>query len=131
MSPTPGPKYLTCTAVRRGHQGKKRVNTLDSGKVAGLLERLHREAEASDREHLEAMAVAFDPPDGGGQMVSDILAQERADYPTIYRGYADKFLAVSPDYGRFLYAMARASKATRIVEFGTSMGAGERTPRTT
>jgi predicted O-methyltransferase YrrM len=32
------------------------------------------------------------------------------------------FLNVSPVFGRFLYMCARASKAKRIVEFGTSFG---------
>ena len=98
------------------------MSTLGNNRVANLLNRLHQDAEASDREHLEAMTVAFDGQSGGDQMVADILAEERAEYRTIYRGYADNFLAVSPDYGRFLYAIARACKATRIVEFGTSMG---------
>jgi predicted O-methyltransferase YrrM len=98
------------------------MNTLDSGRVADLLGTLHREAEASDHEHLETMATAFNGPGGGGQMVSDILAQERDNYPTIYHGYAHNFLAVSPEYGRFLYAIARTRTASRIVEFGTSMG---------
>ena len=98
------------------------MNTLDSKRVADLLGTLHRDAEASDREHLETMATAFNGAGGSEQIVSDILAQERADYPAIYHGYADNFLAVSPEYGRFLYAVARARKATRIVEFGTSMG---------
>lgn len=98
------------------------MNTLDNHRVADLLDGLHRDAEASDREHLEAMMVTFDGPGGTEQMVADILAEERRDYRTIYQGYADNFLAVSPDYGRFLYAIARARKATRIVEFGTSMG---------
>jgi predicted O-methyltransferase YrrM/nicotinamidase-related amidase len=44
------------------------------------------------------------------------------DYRAVYRGFADNFLAISPTYGRFLYATAHACKATRIVEFGTSMG---------
>lgn len=35
---------------------------------------------------------------------------------------AERFLAVSPNYGRFLYICARAARATRIIEFGTSMG---------
>jgi predicted O-methyltransferase YrrM len=56
------------------------------------------------------------------QVVADMIAEERADYRAIYRRYADNFLAVSPAYGCFLYAIARACKATRIVEFGTSMG---------
>jgi predicted O-methyltransferase YrrM len=98
------------------------MNTLDSSRVADLLSGLHQEAEASDREHLETMTATFNGPGGVEQMISDILADERADYSTIYRRYADNFLAVSPAYGRFLYAIARARKATRIVEFGTSMG---------
>ena len=98
------------------------VSTLASSRVADLLIALHQDAEASDREHFEAMTAAFDGPGAADQMVADILAQERADYRTIYRRYADNFLAVSPEYGRFLYATARACKASRIVEFGTSMG---------
>jgi predicted O-methyltransferase YrrM len=43
-------------------------------------------------------------------------------YVECYSSYAPYFLAVSPEYGRFLYVIARACKATRIVEFGTSMG---------
>jgi predicted O-methyltransferase YrrM len=56
------------------------------------------------------------------QVIAENLARERADYRATYRSRADNFLAVSPAYGRFLYAVARACKATRIVEFGTSMG---------
>jgi len=40
----------------------------------------------------------------------------------IYRGYVDNFLNIAPEYGRFLYQCARARGASRIVEFGTSMG---------
>ena len=40
----------------------------------------------------------------------------------MYRTYADNFLNVSADFGRFLYMCARARKAKRIVEFGTSFG---------
>ncbi len=56
------------------------------------------------------------------QLVEDLLAKERQDYRAVYRDYANSFLAISPAYGRFLYMMARARNATRIVEFGTSMG---------
>lgn len=99
------------------------MNTLNSSHVAQLLGELHKEAEASDREHTEAMMAKIEAPGATmDQLVSDLLSSERADYPATYREYADNFLAVSPDYGRFLYAMARACKARRIVEFGTSMG---------
>ena len=40
----------------------------------------------------------------------------------MYRTYVDNFLNVSADFGRFLYMCARARKAKRIVEFGTSFG---------
>jgi predicted O-methyltransferase YrrM len=51
-----------------------------------------------------------------------LVAVEAENYRTTYRDHADHFLAVSPAYGRFLYAIARARRAKRIVELGTSMG---------
>ena len=99
------------------------MNTLSSGLVAQVLDGLHREAEATDREAMSALAEVMDgPAEAVDKMVADMLAEERADYRAVYRSYADNFLAISPDYGRFLYMMARARNATRIVEFGTSMG---------
>lgn len=99
------------------------MNTLSSGLVAQVLDGLHREAEAADREAMSALAEVMDgPAEAVDKMVADMLAEERADYRAVYRSYADNFLAISPDYGRFLYMMARARNASRIVEFGTSMG---------
>ncbi|MDP5280855.1 class I SAM-dependent methyltransferase [Sphingomonas sp. DG1-23] len=99
------------------------MQTLRSECVSRLLETLHHEAETSDREHIEAMMAAIEAPGmSAGQAIAGIIAEERADYRAIYRRYAGNFLAVSPAYGRFLYAVARACKARRIVEFGTSMG---------
>lgn len=99
------------------------MTTLSSEQVAQLLDALHREAEASDRQVYEAMTAAMEAPGTSAeQLVMDMLAEERADYRDAYRRYAGNFLAVSPDFGRFLYSMVRAAKATRVVEFGTSMG---------
>jgi predicted O-methyltransferase YrrM len=99
------------------------VKTLNDGRLAQLLEKLHQDAEASDSKHREAMMAIIEASGKTmEQAVADILAEERSDYRAVYHRYADNFLAVSPAYGRFLYAMARACKATRIVEFGTSMG---------
>ncbi|TCM08944.1 MULTISPECIES: class I SAM-dependent methyltransferase [unclassified Sphingomonas] len=99
------------------------MNTLSSPRLADLLERLHGEVDAADREHVEAMQAKIAAPGASIEaLVMDLLADERADYRATYRDRADNFLAVSPEYGRFLYAIARACKATRIVEFGTSMG---------
>jgi predicted O-methyltransferase YrrM len=99
------------------------VNTLSSGPAARILDNLHRDAEATDLEAMSALAEVMDgPAEAVARMLADMLAEERADYRAVYRGYADNFLAISPEYGRFLYMMARACGATRIVEFGTSMG---------
>ncbi|USQ95318.1 O-methyltransferase [Caulobacter sp. RL271] len=99
------------------------MTTLASERVAELLTQLHRDAEASDREHLEAMVETFGAQDASMEtLIVEMMAEERADYRAIYHRYADNYLAVTPTYGRFLYAMARACKASRIVEFGTSMG---------
>ena len=56
------------------------------------------------------------------QAAAGMIARERTDYRAVYRDHAGHFLNVSPAYGRILYAFARGCKATRIVEFGTSMG---------
>jgi predicted O-methyltransferase YrrM len=99
------------------------VTTLNSDRLIELLDRLHREAEATDRPLLEEMEKRM-----GGESASAegaaalMIADEATDYRQVYREYSNHFLAVTPEYGRFLYAMARACKAKTIVEFGTSMG---------
>lgn len=99
------------------------MNTLSTPRVADLLARLHRDAEAADREHVEAIQARISAPGSSIEdLVTELLAEEGADYRAAYRDRSENFLAISPDYGRFLYAMARSCKAARIVEFGTSMG---------
>lgn len=99
------------------------VTTITEGRVARLLDSLHQQADAADREHFEALQEVIATPDADvGTMMAEMIAEERADYRGAYHAYAGNFLAVSPSYGRFLYMMARARGATRIVEFGTSMG---------
>ena len=99
------------------------MNSLTAGPVAQILDKLHQDAEAVDRERFGASMAAIEASVTIlEQVAAETLAEERVDYRAVYRGFADNFLAVSPTYGRFLYAIARACKATRIVEFGTSMG---------
>ena len=99
------------------------VNSLNSGSLAQVLDRLHQGAETADLDYrAEVMAEIEASGTTLEQVIAEKLAEERADYRKIYRNRADNFLAVSPAYGRFLYAIARACKAARIVEFGTSMG---------
>ncbi|MGY2402894.1 O-methyltransferase [Pseudomonas sp. SDO5271_S396] len=94
------------------------MNSLSYGRVADTLQRLFKEAEQADR----ALMERFDGVDSPEQMITEHLEQERNDLRQVYRGYVNNFLNVTPEYGCFLYQCARAREATRIVEFGTSMG---------
>ena len=99
------------------------MTSLSSGRVAETLDKLHADADAADRDFTASMLAHFETSgETMKEAVGKLIAEERADYRALYRGHADHFLAISPAYGRFLYAIARARKATRIVEFGTSMG---------
>jgi predicted O-methyltransferase YrrM len=101
-------------ALRKGSE----MNSLTSGPVAQVLERLHQDAEATDRELVAAMMAGLEAP---GVTMDKVVAKEK-DYRANSSEHVERFLAVSPAYGCFLYMTARACKATRIVEFGTSMG---------
>ncbi|KAF1043863.1 MAG: hypothetical protein GAK35_02011 [Herbaspirillum frisingense] len=98
------------------------MNSLSSGRVADTLQRLFQEAEQADR----ALMAQFDGAEQNEQILADAIAEhlagEQRDVRAFYRGYADNFLNVAPEYGRFLYQCVRARGAKRIVEFGTSMG---------
>ena len=99
------------------------MNTLTSGRIAQVLTQLHRDAEAADGELMKGVVVGMEASGGTiEQLAAQMIADERADYRRVYSGHAAHFLSVSPGYGRFLYVIARACKASRIVEFGTSMG---------
>jgi predicted O-methyltransferase YrrM len=99
------------------------MTLITSGRVAETLDTLHHEAEAADRDFMADVMARFE---ASGQTLeqaaANLVAEERTSYQTVYRDHAAHFLAVSKAYGRFLYAVARARKATSIVEFGTSMG---------
>jgi predicted O-methyltransferase YrrM len=59
---------------------------------------------------------------GDGDPVAELLAREAADYRGLYRGFAENYLNVSAEFGRFLYICGRATQARNVVEFGTSFG---------
>ncbi|KIZ37434.1 MULTISPECIES: class I SAM-dependent methyltransferase [Rhodopseudomonas] len=99
------------------------MTLLSSKRVAETLTTLHAEAEAADHDFgVELMARLEASGTSIEEALGQLIAAERADYRATYRDHAEHFLAVSPAYGRFLYAIVRARRATRIVEFGTSMG---------
>lgn len=95
------------------------MDTLTSPPVADVLARLFAEADAADAPLHAQWADALQ--DNNAE-IADLLAQEAADYKGVYHGYADNFLNISAEFGRFLYICARARQAKRIVEFGTSFG---------
>ena len=97
------------------------MDSLSTGLVAQTLQRLFTEAEQADRALMEQYSNA-ENPDQLAEDFAEHFAEERRDVRGFYRGYVDNFLNVTPEYGRFLYQCARARKATRIIEFGTSMG---------
>jgi predicted O-methyltransferase YrrM len=95
------------------------LDSISSGSVSEVLKRLHQEAEAADAPLIEAYgSEAAD----NQQMISQFIEAETNDLTGVYSGLAGNFLSVSPEFGRFLYMCARACKAKRIVEFGSSMG---------
>jgi predicted O-methyltransferase YrrM len=98
------------------------MNSLNTGRVADTVQRVFREAEQADRPLMERFADLGSSEQALGELIAGHLAEETRDLRGFYRSYADNFLSVTPEYGRFLYQCARASKAKRIVEFGTSMG---------
>jgi predicted O-methyltransferase YrrM len=89
------------------------MNTLISAPLSGLISRLFADAEASSV--LFAKDMAQYTPEQRTAMVSS-----ESDYVSLYTLAKNTHLAVSPDTGKLIYMLARASKARSIVEFGTS-----------
>lgn len=95
------------------------MQSLNARPIAQTLQRLHAQGDAADRTLIPAAA---DADIDIHQLLADAIRAEHDDLAGHYRTLAGNYLNVSPDYGRFLYMCARARRATRIVEFGTSMG---------
>lgn len=95
------------------------MDTLTSPPIADVLTRLFAEAHAADG----ALHAQWDEAlQGNTEEIAQLLAREAQDYRSVYREFADNFLNVSAEFGRFLYLCARARRARNIVEFGTSFG---------
>ncbi|MGY4625707.1 O-methyltransferase [Bradyrhizobium sp. USDA 4486] len=95
------------------------MDSISSGLVADVLRRLHQEAEIADGPLMQAY---MNEGTSREEMISQAIAAESRDLNEVYHRFANNFLSVSPRFGRFLYMCVRASKANRIVEFGSSMG---------
>lgn len=81
--------------------------TLEDTRVASALNRMYAES----REQMTTLRDRFDGID-----MSSATAQERAD------ALSDVYMPVTPEAGRLLYALVRATRPQTVVEFGTSLG---------
>lgn len=92
------------------------MNTLLSAPLAPLLDRLFLEAEQADAP-LRARLMA-----GSEEERAALMSRASTDYRGFYGMAKDMFLPVSRETGRLLYMLARSTRASSIVEFGTSFG---------
>lgn len=92
------------------------MNTLLTAPVAPLLTRLFEEARAADAPFRQQLGRS------SPEEVADIMSRAATDYRGFYSLAKDMFLPVSPETGRLLYLLVRASGARSVIEFGTSFG---------
>ena len=95
------------------------MTTLVTSPVAPLLDRLFTEADAVHPATTPSVADYWNGLTGEEKAR---LVRSRTDYAEFYSRMKDIPLAVSRETGRLLYMLARSSRATSIVEFGTSFG---------
>lgn len=95
------------------------MTTLITTPVAPLLDRLFVEADATDPATIPSVAAYWNGLTGEDKAR---LVRSRTDYAEFYARMKDVPLAVSRETGDLLYMLARSSRATSIVEFGTSFG---------
>ncbi len=96
------------------------MNSLIIPPVAEVLSQLFHDAERADRPLIE-LFTAGDAA-ARAEKISRLLQEEKTDYRSVYGRMREHYLNISSDLGRFLYMLARACQAKRIVEFGTSFG---------
>lgn len=95
------------------------MNTLTTAPVAPLLDRLFALDAAADPSTDPSTAEYF------ASLTADErarLVRSRDDYLGFYGRMKDVPLAVSRETGSLLHMLARSTRATAIVEFGTSFG---------
>nr|WP_208454869.1 hypothetical protein [Burkholderia gladioli] len=88
------------------------MNSLNTTRVADTLQRLFQQAEQAD----QALLAQFEAEHAGGSLddaLREVFAEEARDLQGYYRGLADNFLNVTPQYGRFLYQSNAPARARR------------------
>lgn len=84
------------------------TTSLQDPRVASALDRMYSEA----RQQMDLLHERRDE----FERLSSASAQERAD------AFSDLYIPVTPEAGRLLYALVRATRPTTVVEFGMSFG---------
>ncbi|WP_101951230.1 O-methyltransferase [Mycobacterium sp. 3519A] len=84
------------------------TSTLQDARVASALDRMYAESTEQFAQLRERS--------GDFERLAKASAQERAD------AFSDFYLPVTPEAGRLLYALVRASRPSTVVEFGMSLG---------
>jgi predicted O-methyltransferase YrrM len=84
-------------------------NSLTVPPVRPVLDRLF---QAADEDNSRRVTMRERHPDG----LAGLSAREQAD------AFAELYIPVSPEGGRLLYTLIRASRPSTVVEFGTSFG---------
>ena len=84
------------------------TTTLQDARVASALDRMYAESTQQFARLREDRALF--------ERVANASAQERAD------ALSEIYMPVTPDAGRLLYTLVRASRPATIVEFGMSLG---------
>ncbi|MFG1933339.1 class I SAM-dependent methyltransferase [Mycobacterium sp. NPDC048908] len=84
------------------------TSTLQDARVASALDRMYAESTEQFAQLRERS--------GDFERLADASPQERAD------AFSDFYLPVTPEAGRLLYALVRASRPSTVVEFGMSLG---------
>jgi predicted O-methyltransferase YrrM len=91
------------------------MSTLTTPPLANLLRQLWHDAATSSAV-LQQLGTNTSAEERNRLMTS------KTEYREMYARLKDFHLAVSPETGTLLYMLARAARATSIVEFGTSFG---------
>ncbi|OYN82142.1 O-methyltransferase [Mycolicibacterium sphagni] len=95
------------------------MNTLASNPVAALLDRLFAIDESASPANHPSIPQRWKDM---SQEQQHAMVRSKTDYTELYLLLKDIPLSVSRETGRLLYMLVRSTRATTVVEFGTSFG---------
>jgi predicted O-methyltransferase YrrM len=101
-----GLKKASPICLPSGHTLGSMANTLQDPRVSTLLDRMYAESK-EQMSVLRSRGRQFDQP---------MTAQERSE------AMSEFYIPVTPEAGRLLYSLVRATRPSTVVEFGMSFG---------